>query len=107
MCGAVCVSTQATARPFAAVSALEHLTFVLCLGLSSGPNQWRDQLRPSQLLHLFCQQHRAKAPVYRTDRVVFQDKEYTIEETGGLPHRPDAIGGAPFTPFSLVGSLLS
>uniref|UniRef100_A0A8C0XAP2 C2 domain-containing protein n=1 Tax=Castor canadensis TaxID=51338 RepID=A0A8C0XAP2_CASCN len=21
----------------------------------SGPNQWRDQLRPSQLLHLFCQ----------------------------------------------------
>ncbi|EPY87379.1 dysferlin isoform 14 [Camelus ferus] len=46
----------------------------------SGPNQWRDQLRPSQLLHLFCQQHRVKDPVYRTDRVVFQDKEYTIEE---------------------------
>ncbi|XP_039095492.1 dysferlin isoform X1 [Hyaena hyaena] len=46
----------------------------------SGPNQWRDQLRPSQLLHLFCQQRRVKAPVYHTDRVVFQDKEYTIEE---------------------------
>ncbi|GAB1290996.1 Dysferlin [Apodemus speciosus] len=54
----------------------------------SGPNQWRDQLRPSQLLHLFCQQHRVKAPVYRTDRVTFQDKEYTIEEieAGRLPN---------------------
>ncbi|KAK2494540.1 hypothetical protein MC885_004403 [Smutsia gigantea] len=47
---------------------------------NSGPNQWRDQLRPSQLLHLFCQQHRVKAPVYQTDRVVFQDKEYILEE---------------------------
>uniref|UniRef100_A0A8C4MCL3 Dysferlin n=1 Tax=Equus asinus asinus TaxID=83772 RepID=A0A8C4MCL3_EQUAS len=46
----------------------------------SGPNQWRDQLRPSQLLHLFCQQQRVKAPVYQTDRVVFRNKEYTIEE---------------------------
>ncbi|KAJ8781333.1 hypothetical protein J1605_011317 [Eschrichtius robustus] len=54
----------------------------------SGPNQWRDQLHPSQLLHLFCQQHRLKAPVYRTDRVVFQDKEYTIEEieAGRVPN---------------------
>uniref|UniRef100_A0A452VC30 Dysferlin n=1 Tax=Ursus maritimus TaxID=29073 RepID=A0A452VC30_URSMA len=46
----------------------------------SGPNQWRDQLRPSQLLQLTCQQRRLKAPVYLTDRVLFQDKEYTIEE---------------------------
>ncbi|PNI38742.1 DYSF isoform 6 [Pan troglodytes] len=54
----------------------------------SGPNQWRDQLRPSQLLHLFCQQHRVKAPVYRTDRVMFQDKEYSIEEieAGRIPN---------------------
>uniref|UniRef100_A0A2I2Z8Z1 Dysferlin n=1 Tax=Gorilla gorilla gorilla TaxID=9595 RepID=A0A2I2Z8Z1_GORGO len=54
----------------------------------SGLNQWRDQLRPSQLLHLFCQQHRVKAPVYRTDRVMFQDKEYSIEEieAGRIPN---------------------
>uniref|UniRef100_G3TG62 Dysferlin n=2 Tax=Elephantidae TaxID=9780 RepID=G3TG62_LOXAF len=54
----------------------------------SGPNQWRDQLRPSQLLHLFCQQYRVKAPVYHTDRVVFEDKEYTIEEieAGRVPN---------------------
>uniref|UniRef100_A0A8C4PQB9 Dysferlin n=1 Tax=Equus asinus asinus TaxID=83772 RepID=A0A8C4PQB9_EQUAS len=54
----------------------------------SGPNQWRDQLRPSQLLHLFCQQQRVKAPVYQTDRVVFRNKEYTIEEIGEVlnPH---------------------
>uniref|UniRef100_A0A8C9M1T2 Dysferlin n=1 Tax=Panthera tigris altaica TaxID=74533 RepID=A0A8C9M1T2_PANTA len=54
----------------------------------SGPNQWRDQLRPSQLLHLFCQQRRVKAPVYHTDRVMFQDKEYAIEEIGELPRDP-------------------
>lgn len=64
------------------------LILVLSLTLSSGPNQWRDQLRPSQLLHLFCQQHRIKAPVYRTDRVTFQDKDYTIEEIGELPLDP-------------------
>uniref|UniRef100_A0A8C0QZE5 Dysferlin n=1 Tax=Canis lupus dingo TaxID=286419 RepID=A0A8C0QZE5_CANLU len=54
----------------------------------SGPNQWRDQLRPSQLLHLFCQQRRLKAPVYLTDHVVFQDKEYSIEEieAGRVPN---------------------
>ncbi|XP_074141635.1 LOW QUALITY PROTEIN: dysferlin [Sminthopsis crassicaudata] len=46
----------------------------------SGPNQWRDQLRPTQLLHLFCQQHKAKAPVYHQDRVVFQDTEVTLED---------------------------
>lgn len=76
------VGTQVTACPSALISVLEHLIFVLCLGLSSGPNQWRDQLRPSQLLHLFCQQQRVKAPVYQTDRVVFGNKEYTIEEIG-------------------------
>ncbi|XP_051830245.1 dysferlin isoform X3 [Antechinus flavipes] len=46
----------------------------------SGPNQWRDQLRPTQLLHLFCQQNKAKAPVYHQDRVVFQDTEVTLED---------------------------
>lgn len=70
----------------------EGLIFVLFLGFSSGPNQWRDQLRPSQLLQLFCQQHRVKAPVYRTDRVTFQDKEYTIEEIGELPCGPSHRG---------------
>ncbi|NXX16148.1 DYSF protein, partial [Podargus strigoides] len=34
----------------------------------SGPNQWRDQLRPSQLLHLFSLQHNYKAPTYKSDR---------------------------------------
>lgn len=99
--------TQVTACSSARISVLGRLIFVLCLGLSSGPNQWRDQLRPSQLLHLFCQQHRVKAPVYRTDRVVFQDKEYTIEETGELPQDPENTVGSPSTTFFLAGSLLS
>uniref|UniRef100_A0A5F8GS56 Dysferlin n=1 Tax=Monodelphis domestica TaxID=13616 RepID=A0A5F8GS56_MONDO len=47
---------------------------------TSGPNQWRDQHRPTQLLHLFCQQNKAKAPMYRQDSVVFQDTEVTLED---------------------------
>ncbi|XP_044515219.1 dysferlin [Gracilinanus agilis] len=55
---------------------------------TSGPNQWRDQRRPTQLLHLFCQQNKAKAPVYRQDSVVFQDTEVTLEdiENGKIPN---------------------
>ncbi|NXK11508.1 DYSF protein, partial [Herpetotheres cachinnans] len=37
----------------------------------SGPNQWRDQLRPSQLLHLFSLQHNYKAPTYNPRRSLF------------------------------------
>ncbi|XP_033920481.1 dysferlin [Melopsittacus undulatus] len=46
----------------------------------SGPNQWRDQLRPSQLLHLFSLQHNYKAPTYKCDRVIFRDQEYILSE---------------------------
>ena len=81
--------------PLRPVSVLERLISVFCSGLSSGPNQWRDQLRPSQLLHLFCQQHRVKAPVYRTDHVVFQDKEYTIEEIGEVALQCPLSYGSP------------
>ncbi|XP_029819587.1 dysferlin [Manacus vitellinus] len=46
----------------------------------SGPNQWRDQLRPSQLLHLFSLQHNHKAPTYKSDRIIFRDQEYVLSE---------------------------
>ncbi|NWY62587.1 DYSF protein, partial [Chionis minor] len=48
----------------------------------SGPNQWRDQLRPSQLLHLFSLQHNYKAPTYKSDRVIFREQEYILSELG-------------------------
>ncbi|XP_064007293.1 dysferlin isoform X1 [Pogoniulus pusillus] len=46
----------------------------------SGPNQWRDQLRPSQLLHLFSLQHNYKAPTYKPDRIIFREQEYLLSE---------------------------
>uniref|UniRef100_A0A8C9G5Z1 Dysferlin n=1 Tax=Pavo cristatus TaxID=9049 RepID=A0A8C9G5Z1_PAVCR len=46
----------------------------------SGPNQWRDQLRPSQLLHLFSLQHHCKAPTYTSDRLIFREQEYILSE---------------------------
>ncbi|XP_019351178.2 dysferlin isoform X1 [Alligator mississippiensis] len=56
---------------------------------TSGPNQWRDQLRPSQLLHLFSLQRNCKAPVYKTDRVVFGEQEYfLVELEDGKPPNP-------------------
>ncbi|XP_063781358.1 dysferlin isoform X3 [Pseudophryne corroboree] len=44
----------------------------------SGPNQWRDQLRPSQLLHIYAQQRNLKPPVYKNNRVVFRNHEFNI-----------------------------
>ncbi|XP_041320536.1 dysferlin isoform X7 [Pyrgilauda ruficollis] len=55
----------------------------------SGPNQWRDQLRPSQLLHLFSLQHNYKAPTYKSDRIIFRDQEYILSELeDGKPPNP-------------------
>uniref|UniRef100_A0A8C3LK00 Dysferlin n=1 Tax=Chrysolophus pictus TaxID=9089 RepID=A0A8C3LK00_CHRPC len=55
----------------------------------SGPNQWRDQLRPSQLLHLFSLQHHCKAPTYTSDRLIFREQEYILSELeDGKPHNP-------------------
>ncbi|KGL84646.1 Dysferlin, partial [Tinamus guttatus] len=56
---------------------------------TSGPNQWRDQLRPSQLLHLFSLQHNYKAPTYKSDRLVFREQEYILSELEeGKPANP-------------------
>ncbi|XP_075787169.1 dysferlin isoform X4 [Pelodiscus sinensis] len=56
---------------------------------TSGPNQWRDQLRPSQLLHLFSLQRNCKAPIYKSDRVIFREQEYVLSEfEDGKPHNP-------------------
>ncbi|XP_066173635.1 dysferlin isoform X11 [Sylvia atricapilla] len=55
----------------------------------SGPNQWRDQLRPSQLLHLFSLQHNFKPPTYKSDRIIFRDQEYILSELeDGKPLNP-------------------
>ncbi|XP_068870944.1 dysferlin isoform X4 [Aphelocoma coerulescens] len=55
----------------------------------SGPNQWRDQLRPSQLLQLFSLQHNYKAPTYKSDRIIFREQEYVLSELeDGKPPNP-------------------
>ncbi|TRZ10061.1 hypothetical protein HGM15179_017049 [Zosterops borbonicus] len=55
----------------------------------SGPNQWRDQLRPSQLLHMFSLQHNYKPPTYKSDRIIFRDQEYVLSELeDGKPPNP-------------------
>ncbi|XP_069601222.1 dysferlin [Ranitomeya imitator] len=46
----------------------------------SGPNQWRDQLRPSQLLHKFAQQRNHKPPVYINNRISFRSQDYSISD---------------------------
>ncbi|KAJ7326584.1 hypothetical protein JRQ81_016343, partial [Phrynocephalus forsythii] len=55
----------------------------------SGPNQWRDQLRPSQLLHHLSLQRRGKPPVYRPDRIIFGDQTYSLSSIeDGKPPNP-------------------
>ncbi|XP_039189745.1 dysferlin isoform X4 [Crotalus tigris] len=46
----------------------------------SGPNQWRDQQRPTQLLHHFSLQQSGKPPVYKTDQIVFGDEVYCLSD---------------------------
>ncbi|KFW07755.1 Dysferlin, partial [Eurypyga helias] len=80
----------------------------------SGPNQWRDQLRPSQLLHLFSLQHNYKAPTYKSDRVIFREHEYILSELdhpvptplpwAGTPSpRPGCSKPHPAWPWTLPG----
>ncbi|TSL34631.1 Dysferlin [Bagarius yarrelli] len=57
----------------------------------SGVNQWRDQLKPTQLLHRLCQRRNYKPPIYKHDRVIFRGNEYTsadlVDETRPVnPH---------------------
>ncbi|XP_061439658.1 dysferlin isoform X3 [Rhineura floridana] len=55
----------------------------------SGPNQWRDQLRPSQLLHFFALQRNWKPPVYKPDRIIFGDQAYNLLDfEDGKPPNP-------------------
>ncbi|KAA0723189.1 Dysferlin Dystrophy-associated fer-1-like protein [Triplophysa tibetana] len=46
----------------------------------SGVNQWRDQLKPTQLLHRLCERRNYKLPVYKHDRVYFRGQEYTVAD---------------------------
>ncbi|XP_062850252.1 dysferlin isoform X3 [Trichomycterus rosablanca] len=46
----------------------------------SGVNQWRDQLKPTQLLHRLCQSRNYKLPVYKHDRLFFRGHEYTAAD---------------------------
>ncbi|XP_043919995.1 dysferlin isoform X2 [Protopterus annectens] len=71
-----------------------------CCGLPqtyciSGPNVWRDQLKPSQRLHIFAQRNNFKFPAYKQDKIIFRGQEYTLSEcdAGGNPSNPHL--GAP------------
>uniref|UniRef100_A0A8B9K0I1 Dysferlin, limb girdle muscular dystrophy 2B (autosomal recessive) n=1 Tax=Astyanax mexicanus TaxID=7994 RepID=A0A8B9K0I1_ASTMX len=46
----------------------------------SGVNQWRDQLKPTQLLQRLCQRRNYKLPIYKQDRVYFRGHEYTAAD---------------------------
>uniref|UniRef100_A0A8C1YVW5 Dysferlin, limb girdle muscular dystrophy 2B (autosomal recessive) n=1 Tax=Cyprinus carpio TaxID=7962 RepID=A0A8C1YVW5_CYPCA len=48
----------------------------------SGVNQWRDQLKPSQLLYRLCERQNYKLPVYKQDRIYFRGQEYTVADLG-------------------------
>ncbi|GCB78793.1 hypothetical protein scyTo_0016872 [Scyliorhinus torazame] len=56
-----------------------------CCGLPqtysiSGPNRWRDQLRPSQRLHIYAQRHGYKLPVCREDKISFRGEDFLLSD---------------------------
>ncbi|XP_056605412.1 dysferlin isoform X1 [Triplophysa dalaica] len=52
----------------------------------SGVNQWRDQLKPTQLLHRLCERRNYKLPFYKHDRVYFRGQEYTVADLAPDSH---------------------
>ncbi|XP_067324533.1 dysferlin isoform X1 [Anolis sagrei] len=56
---------------------------------TSGPNQWRDQRRPSHLLHALAFQRNCKPPVYKQNRITFGEKTYSLSDLeDGKPPNP-------------------
>ncbi|XP_041041967.1 dysferlin isoform X1 [Carcharodon carcharias] len=56
-----------------------------CCGLPqtysiSGPNRWRDQLRPSQRLHIYAQRHGYKLPVCTENKITFRGEEFLLSD---------------------------
>ncbi|XP_067835553.1 dysferlin isoform X2 [Heptranchias perlo] len=56
-----------------------------CCGLPqtysiSGPNRWRDQLRPIQCLHTYAQRHGYKLPVYKENKIIFRGEEFLLSD---------------------------
>lgn len=64
-----------------------HVLFTcfVSTGSRSGVNQWRDQLKPTQLLYRLCERRNYKLPVYKQDRVYFRGQEYTVADLGQCP----------------------
>uniref|UniRef100_A0A671NPU5 C2 domain-containing protein n=1 Tax=Sinocyclocheilus anshuiensis TaxID=1608454 RepID=A0A671NPU5_9TELE len=58
----------------------------------SGVNQWRDQLKPSQLLHRLCEKRNYKLPVYKQDRIYFRGQEYTVADLDEGKHLNAHLG---------------
>ncbi|KAM4611912.1 LOW QUALITY PROTEIN: dysferlin [Polymixia lowei] len=65
-----------------------------CCGLPqtycvSGVNQWRDQLKPSQLLNRVCERQNFRRPVFQHGRVQFRGRHYTATDLeDGKPSNP-------------------
>ncbi|XP_031440448.1 dysferlin isoform X3 [Clupea harengus] len=66
-----------------------------CCGLpqsycTSGVNQWRDQLRPTQLLQRLCERRNHRRPVYKPDSILFRGQEYTASDLGESRYTDEA-----------------
>lgn len=75
--------SQPTALSPSWASALAiDIMVAVCDSSSSGPNQWRDSLRPSQLLHLFSLHRNCRPPIYKPDQVTLGEQTYRRSDLG-------------------------
>ncbi|XP_076145199.1 dysferlin [Alosa pseudoharengus] len=61
----------------------------------SGVNQWRDQLKPTQLLQRLCERRSYRPPVYKPDGVHFRGLEYTAADLGESRYAGEALTPNP------------
>ncbi|UYV81940.1 FER1L6 [Cordylochernes scorpioides] len=55
----------------------------------SGPNQWRDPLKPSQILSRLCREHKLEGPYIRGSKVRVGLKVFTFNFVGGAQEEID------------------
>ena len=57
-----------------------HYLFLLYRG---GPNNWRDDKLPHDILNQYCDEHEIEEPLYEgPENVIFNKRRYTLNQFG-------------------------
>ena len=56
--------------------------------ISCGYNEWRDPMKPSQILSKLCKEGKVDGPYFTQNQVKVADRVFTVEKDETLPESP-------------------